>query len=142
MFLALALSGCHWGLYSATAEIQLRPRGVTAIGPPGAVPYEEDVRLVVPIVQSNRFLSPIIERLKLARIWAQRQRKDEDTLAPNEALQHLRQMLKVEPIRGTNIVNITASSEVPQESADIANAIADQYKAMRDYEEDQVMQRG
>jgi capsular exopolysaccharide synthesis family protein len=39
-------------------------------------------------------------------------------------------------------MNITFSSEVPMECADVANAVADRYKTMRDVEEDQKVNRG
>ena len=50
-------------------------------------------------------------------------------------MDHLRKVLKIEAIPGTNFVKVTASSEAPQEAADIANGIVDEYKALLDYQE-------
>jgi capsular polysaccharide biosynthesis protein len=54
----------------------------------------------------------------------------------------MNKILKLDFVSETNVVTITASSDVPKEAADIANAIADRYKAMRDFEEDRGKNRG
>jgi hypothetical protein len=43
-------------------------------------------------------------------------------------------VLSFDPIRGTSIINITAVSQVPEDASDIANAVAQRYKAIRDSE--------
>jgi uncharacterized protein involved in exopolysaccharide biosynthesis len=54
----------------------------------------------------------------------------------------MNKILKLDFSRGSNIINITVSSDVPEETAAIANAIADKYKTLRDVEEDQRNKRG
>jgi capsular exopolysaccharide synthesis family protein len=51
-------------------------------------------------------------------------------------------ILKLDFSRGTNIIDITVTSEVAKECADVANAVADRYKTMRDVEEDERNNRG
>jgi uncharacterized protein involved in exopolysaccharide biosynthesis len=149
LLLGLALSGCGWNpfhrMYSATAEIQIRPRGVTAIlspSPSGGLDDSAWFENQIKLMQAGDILSPIIQDLKLGQIWAKRFKSDQDALSPNEALDHLRQVLKLEGVRGTNLMKITAYSEVPQEAADIANAVADRYKTVREIEENQRYNRG
>jgi uncharacterized protein involved in exopolysaccharide biosynthesis len=93
-------------------------------------------------MQSDDMLTPIIQNLKLDQIWAKRFRSDHDTLSPQEALDHLHKVLKIEEVSGTNILKVTAYSEEPQEAADIANAVADHYLAIRDQEEAVRKKRG
>jgi uncharacterized protein involved in exopolysaccharide biosynthesis len=75
-------------------------------------------------------------------ICSKRTKANHDVLSPQEALDHLRNALKIEAVRGTYIVKVTVSSEVPQEAADIANAVVDHYKAQRDRDEAERNKRG
>jgi uncharacterized protein involved in exopolysaccharide biosynthesis len=54
----------------------------------------------------------------------------------------LRSHLKLDLISGANRIRISYSSNVPIETAEIVNSIADRYKTMRDVEEDQRNNRG
>jgi uncharacterized protein involved in exopolysaccharide biosynthesis len=94
-------------------------------------------------MQSPDFLLPIITDLALDKAWAKKiSTADSDELPDVDALTHMSKILKLAVKPGTNIINITVSSDVPQEAADIANAIADRYKTLRDVEEDQRNNRG
>jgi succinoglycan biosynthesis transport protein ExoP len=140
-----ALAGCHWGLYSATAQIQILPRAVLNISDPGDDGVNFDSKQFadeIEILDSKEVLTPIIRKLNLDQIWAQRFKSDHPVWTNQETLDHLDKVLKFEGVPQTTIIKITASSEVPQEAADIANAIADHYKAMRDEEETQRYERG
>jgi succinoglycan biosynthesis transport protein ExoP len=73
----------------------------------------------------------------LDRTWSKEvSNSDEEQLPDVDALTHMGKLLRLEVVHGTNIVKITASSADPQETADIANAMAIRYKAMRDAEAD------
>ena len=112
-------------MYSETAQIQVQLRGNA-----GAANEIE-------IMQSPDVLAPIIADLKLDAVWAQRFGKGA-ALPMEDALAHMNAILKFEAVAGTDIIKVTASSEVPQEAAGIANAIVDRYKTMRDSEQDQL----
>jgi capsular polysaccharide biosynthesis protein len=90
------------------------------------------------IIRSPAFLLPVIMDLDLDKAWAKRASKSQEgQLSPQDALAHMNQILKLDCVSGTSVITITASSDVPKEAADIANAIADRYKSMREFEEDQ-----
>jgi len=136
-------------VYTATAQIQLRPREVTditPIGPDGRTDQSFDTtafQAEFEIMQSADVLLPIITDLQLDKIWAKREYKSGlDALPPQDALAFMSGHLKLDQQRGTNLINISFSSEVAKEAADVANALADRYKTMRDVEEDQRMNRG
>jgi len=135
--------------YTATSQIQIRPARVTDITPIGNDGSTDrnfdptDFQAEFQIMQSADVLLPVITDLGLDKIWAKREYKSSLTaLPPQDALGFLTGNLKLDFSRGTNIINITFTSEVPQECADVANAIADRYKTMRDVEEDQRTNRG
>jgi len=129
-------------IYTATAQIQVRPQsgvsgGAASTLDPTAFQAEFE------IMQSPDVLLPIIKDLNLDQIWAKRLHKSPpDALPPLDALGYLIKNLRLEEKRGTNIIEISASSEVPREAADIANAVADHYKTLRDVQEHQRNSRG
>ncbi len=136
-------------VYSASAQIQIRPSRellVSGIGPNGYTEKGFDpvnFQAEFEIMKSSDVLMPIITDLQLDKIWAKRVYKSNlDALPPQDALAYMNQILKLDFSRGTNIINITVSSEVPKECADVANALADRYKTMRDVEEEQRNNRG
>jgi succinoglycan biosynthesis transport protein ExoP len=135
-------------VYTASASIQILPRGVVLA--PGLVNSKTDggfdataFQAEFEIMQSPDVLLPIITDLQLDKIWAKRVYKSGlDALPPQDALAYMSRILHLDFKRGTNIIEITVSSEVPKECADVANALADRYKTMRDVEEDQRNNRG
>jgi capsular exopolysaccharide synthesis family protein len=143
-------TGCGWYLanevltkeYTATAEMQIQPRDVPGIPSPvyGAPDKPEDMldlRSEFEIIKSPDVLLPIIQEKGLDRIWAKRFKSDQDSLTQEEALANMNSILTLDLKRETNMVLITVQSEVPTEAADIANAVADQYKYRRDHDADQ-----
>ena len=135
-------------IYTASAQIQILSRGVLDVSGISSAHTENyfdatSFQAEFEIMQSPNVLLPIISDLQLDKIWAKRLYKSSlDALPPQDALGYLKGNLKLDFKRGTNIIEITVSSEVPKECADIANAVADRYKTMRDVEEDQRTQRG
>ena len=129
LMLILAFTACPLnlfaGMYSATAQMRVQLRG-------NAGASNE-----IEIMQSPAVLVPIITDLKLDAVWAQRSGRS-SVLPMMNALDHMNSMLKFEAVPGTNLIKITASSEVPQEAADIANAIVDRYKNYAGLAQDQL----
>jgi uncharacterized protein involved in exopolysaccharide biosynthesis len=148
LVLGLALAGCGWNpfhrMYSATAKLQFIPpiSDVQGLMLGGEPTFEDLIAAEIKFMQSPDILTPSIQRLKLDQIWAKRFKSDHDPLSPQNALDHLRKILRIKLVSQTNIINVTAYSEVPQEAADIANGVVDNYKAMRDQEEAERNKRG
>ena len=131
-------------VYNATAQIQIRQEDKRLGDFNGGDDHSFDptaFQAQFETLQSPDVLLPIITDLKLDQTWATREKRG-DKLTPLESLAYLKSALKLDLKRGTNIVEITASSEDPQEAATIANAIADRYKTLRDVQEDQRNHRG
>ncbi len=134
--------------YTAMAQIQIRPRGV--VDAPGLNNTRTDgvfdstaFQTEFEIMQSPDVLLPIITDLQLDKVWAKRLHQPGlDVLRPQDALNKMNSMLKLDFKHGTSIVEISVTSEIPQEAADIANHIADRYQQMRDNEEAQRNNRG
>ncbi len=136
-------------VYQATSQIQIRPRAITDIAPMGPDGRTEggldsmQFQAEFQIMQSADVLLPIITDLQLDKIWAKRVfNSGLDALPPQDALGFMVSHLNLSAGKGSSIINITFSSEVAKECADVANAVADRYKTMRDVEEDQRTQRG
>jgi capsular exopolysaccharide synthesis family protein len=135
-------------IYSASAEIQILPRGVVSM--PGVINTKTDgffdstaFQAEFEIMQSPDVLLPIIKDHGLDKIWAKRVFKSSmESLPDQDALGYMSSILKLDFKRGTNIIEISVSDEVPQECADIANALADRYKTMREVEENQRSNQG
>lgn len=143
VFVLTVLSGAYITLqvlpkiYTATAEIQIRPRAqmsVQSSTDAGDQPFDPPgVESDLIILRSSDVLLPVVQNLNLDKIWAKRIYKSkQDHLPAQESLAYMNKILRIDCVRGTNIVKITAASEVPQEAADIANGVANQYKKMRD----------
>ena len=133
--------------YEASAQIQIKPRGTVEV--PSLVRPDFDgnfdstaFQAEFEIMQSSKVYLPIIERLDLEHKWAVQAHLNVDKITQLEALAHLGAMVKVDMKRGTNIVVIAATSEDPKEAAQIANAVANQYKEMRDNDESQRVAQG
>ena len=122
-------------VYSATAEIQIRPEGVKSVAEidksdwlKGRKPFQTEFEAM----QTPELLLAVISELQLDQKWAQRFGTGEEKLQPVEAYAHMLLVLKVSLKREPNLVDITALSEDPTEAAAIANAIMDRYKNMCD----------
>ena len=135
-------------VYTASAEIQINPArmvdvpGLTSAHTDGTID-SNTFQSEFEIMQSPDVLKPIISDLGLDKIWAKRVYKSTlEQLPMQDALGYMNRILHLDFKRGTNIIEITVASEVPKECADVANAVADRYKAKRDIDEDQRSTRG
>jgi len=82
------------------------------------------------LIQSKDILYQVIEELNLNVEWGRRYGNP----VPFETLQTfeiLENKMRVEQLRNTDLIEITAYSEDPQEAADIANKIAEVYREHR-----------
>jgi capsular polysaccharide biosynthesis protein len=126
--------------YHATTEIQVVPPGVAVESVrvvPDAQAQDPQTQLgdAVKEISSPLILSSVVNDLGLDRAWARRiYDLKEDELTPDQALDHMREILKVELVPQTNLISISATSDVPEEATDIANAVADRYKISHDAE--------
>ena len=104
----------------------------------------DDTQPAVPIevLNSPNVLLPVISDLGLDKKWARiDSHSTEESLTAAEALSHLRNVLKLEPVGGTNLIKVIVASDDPKEAADIANAIVNRFQTMRQVEEDQRKER-
>jgi succinoglycan biosynthesis transport protein ExoP len=135
-------------VYQTSAEIQINAARTMDVAGVGSNATDKIIdsntfQSEFEIMQSPDVLKPIITDLGLDKIWAKRVYKSTlEQLPMQDALGYMNGILHLDYKRGTNIIEITVSGEVPKECADIANAVADRYKAKRDIEEDQRSTRG
>jgi uncharacterized protein involved in exopolysaccharide biosynthesis len=120
-------------VYKGTAMIQLPPGDLVTPTAPGSMlepePFQPEFENTM---MSPEFLLAVVKDLGLDKEWAKRLYKsDQDQLPDVDALTHMEKLLKIDVKRGTHVVQITAESDVPQEAADIANAVAQRYKVTR-----------
>jgi capsular exopolysaccharide synthesis family protein len=133
--------------YSATSEIKILPREVTPIPTPSSGKTDAEVgsqefQNEFEVITSPDVLSPIITDLQLDKVWAKRFKSPYEALPMQDALGYMNGILHLDYKRGTSIITITVSSEVPKECSDIANAVANRYKTMRDVAEEQLSNSG
>jgi len=115
--------------YASTARIKVEKDntvtpGVTAGNDPNFL------QKTFEIIQSQVVLDPVIEQLKLNEKWG---KKYNNGVALKTAitLQILQPRLALQPVRNTELINVTVYSEDRNEAAQIANAIAQSYQDYR-----------
>ena len=122
--------------YASSAKVEIR-RGDflmqifnRAMGPGSGVgPERGDPRFLTTqfeILQTTEVLYPVIQRLNLVDRF-----KEFGVSNTNQAYMFLRNKMQVRDIRNTDLIQITVFSTEPQLAADIANAIAEEYKKIR-----------
>jgi len=135
-------------IYEASALIKITPRGEEAVtsfdGSGTDRPFDQtSFQSESEIMKSSRLQMPIISELGLDKRWAKTVYKSAvEKLTPQESLAYMGQILDISFKRGTSLIEIKAQSEDPQEAAQIANAVAEHYKAMRDADEASRSNRG
>ncbi len=89
----------------------------------------------VNMMMSPELLLAVIKDLGLERRWAERLNKPDGNELPDvDALTRMERLVKIEVKPGTNLVEITAASDVPEEAADIANGVANRYQSARNWQ--------
>jgi uncharacterized protein involved in exopolysaccharide biosynthesis len=133
--------------YRATLKIEITPWApdLQEKRNPGFDQIEIGFQDDIVIIGSPDVLLPVVHDLGLETAWAKRIYKSkEDSISDQEALAYMNKILKLDfdTVPKTNMIDITVTDDDPKEAADIANAIADRYKTMRDVEMDQRNNRG
>lgn len=85
------------------------------------------------IIQRKEILGPVIEKLGLEKTW-----RDRYGYTGQQVYEKLMSMVGVKELRNTQLIQISVLSTDKKEAADIANAIAEEYKNKRINEEQTV----
>jgi polysaccharide biosynthesis transport protein len=93
---------------------------------------------VYEVIQRTGILYPVIEDLKLQERWGGR---GAPGLSREQAYAILRGKLEVEPVRNTDLLQISVFDQNPQLAADIANKIVSVYQDKRIEEEKDILNR-
>jgi capsular exopolysaccharide synthesis family protein len=82
------------------------------------------------IIQSQKILHPVIEKLNLIKVWAERNRPL-PLPTMDLAFQRLKGQIGVRPFRDTSLIEIIVYDEDPQLAAYLANSIAEVFEKQR-----------
>ena len=93
------------------------------------------------IMMSPDFLLGVVKDLGLDREWARRLNLEQNQLPDVDALTRMEKSVLIKVNKGANLVTVSAQSDVSQESADIANAMAERYKAGREAGENEALEK-
>lgn len=85
------------------------------------------------VIQSDLILGRVVDKLNLRDVWAKKEGTGQ-RLGAEEAIKKVRQGLDIKVAKGTDLLEIRTKDDQPEESAKIANAIAQEY---RDYRREQ-----
>lgn len=117
--------------YRSTVTMEVQPNSANVkIFDPTLSEYGGDPRFAptqFQIIQRSEILYPVIEKLNLQERWAQGQ----TPLTRQQALGKLRGMMNLQEVRNTNLIEISVLSQIPEEAAEVANAIAEVYATER-----------
>jgi capsular polysaccharide biosynthesis protein len=128
-------------VYVATTTLEL-PASDLAVPTLGPGLDSEDVQPEFQnIMMSPDFLLGIVKQLGLDKEWARRLNLEQNQLPDVDALTRMEKIVRIGVEAGTSHITVSAQSDVPQESADIANAIAERYKAGREAGEDPALEK-
>jgi capsular polysaccharide biosynthesis protein len=115
--------------YASTARIKVeQDAAATPSVSAGYDPYF--LQKTFEIIQSPVVLDPVIEKLKLNEKWGKKYNNGV-ALKTADTLQILQQRLALQPVRNTELINVTVYSEDRNEAAQIANAVAESYQQYR-----------
>src|SRR2546426_1069746 len=121
-------------IYAATTRIKIeQERPAVALTPEGqALPSYDPYFLQTQyeILQSQKVLHPVIERLNLIKVWADR-RQPLAIPSIDLAFTRLKSQLAVRRYRDTSLIEVRVADEDPQLAALIANTIADIFEKNR-----------
>jgi len=120
--------------YSSTARIKVENdvtdiEGYTAS--PNTLSYDPYfIQTTFEIMQSQLVLSNVITSLNLNVEWGKKYFNGE-TLKTTETMEILKQRMQLAPVKNTKLISITVFSDDKNEAAQLANAIAEAYRAYR-----------
>ena len=82
------------------------------------------------LIQSEIVLGPVIDRLKLDERWGKRYAGGQK-LTKAETTTFLKSRLALRPVRNTSLIELGVFSERPEEAAEIANILAEEFRGFR-----------
>jgi uncharacterized protein involved in exopolysaccharide biosynthesis len=121
IFLRLFIPVCLITILSATIITFIRPESFMSVAR-----VKADPGAALDFLRSDATFKRVAERLQLDSAWSARYGGGQK-LIPGEVLQLLKSRVEIRPLSSTSlteIIEIKAFSEQPQEAADIANALA------------------
>jgi uncharacterized protein involved in exopolysaccharide biosynthesis/Mg-chelatase subunit ChlD len=127
------------GLFSSTVERKARIKverdqadiagaDVASNRATGYDPYF--VQSETEVIRSDAVLGPVVDKLKLDEAWAKK-RGTSTPLPKSEAVKMLKEQLDVKSVGKTDLLDIGVKSAKPEEAANLANAVAESYRARR-----------
>ena len=131
--------------YSSTARIKIERdapdiSGMMERG--GSSPYDPYfMQTEFELIQSELILGKVIEDLNLNTEWGKKYANGEH-LKTSETKEILKRKIGLRFVRNTSLIEITVSSEKPEEAAKIANAVAEAYKIHRREQRKQLSEGG
>ena len=123
--------------YASTARIKISPDvsdiqgltgGLQAYTGAGYDPYF--IQTEFSVMQSQQVLGKVINAMNLNKKWGDKYNGGVP-LKTDDTMQLLKQRMDLSPERNTSLIDITVYSEDKQEAADLANSIAEAYRAYR-----------
>jgi uncharacterized protein involved in exopolysaccharide biosynthesis len=117
-------------IYEATARIQIDQLRDPASPNP--------MRSEIEFMSTPDVLAQIVTDLELDKVWAKRFKSVLDALPMEDSLAYLQSVLHLDQVPNTHVITITVCSQVPKEASDLANAVANRYKTVRDLAIDQL----
>ncbi len=134
--------------YTATATIKIQAADIRMVDGIHSASFQRPIDAVefqneYEIMHSSEVLMPVIKQLGLNKTWAKRVYKSaNETIPDQDALAYLIGNLTIIYTHGTNLVDVTFKSEIPEESATVANTVITSYKKRRDDEQAQKNDKG
>jgi capsular exopolysaccharide synthesis family protein len=118
--------------YASTARIKVEPdENIGLASSVAGSPYDPYfIQTTFEIMQSQIVLSNVITHLNLNKTWGDKYFNGEP-LKTSETMEILKKRMNLAPVRNTKLIAITVYSDNKDEAAQIANGIAEAYKAYR-----------
>lgn len=129
--------------FASTAMIKI-DRDDSNTGKPVSSPYDYDpyfIQTQFEIILSQSVLNPVIEKLHLNETWGKKYFAGEK-LKDVESYEILKGRLSIAPVHNTTLAKITVYSEDRLEAAQIANAVAESYRAFRQKVRGELAEKG
>jgi len=121
-------------VYFAKATMEVQPEAVhpeAASDRPMASLRSPSTEVELESIESPEVMRKVVSTLGLDKAWGERLDSSSEPLAEEDAVRLLRDHLKPNFKHGTNVIEVRASSDDPEEAAAIANAVVDAYQATR-----------
>lgn len=93
------------------------------------------------VIQSDAVLSRVIQAMHLNEVWGKKYNNGQP-LKQSDTEAIIKHSLDLHPIRNTKVIEITASSDNPEEAAQLANQIAESYRLYRQEKYDEIKTHG